>query len=98
VKFQLFANSSCSGTALYEQTVSVPGGSSSAEVGTTNTGGASGLTLTSGYTDSAGSVKGAYSWKVVYTPAAADTAHTGTQSSCDAEHFSVTYTNDAGPN
>jgi hypothetical protein len=33
----------------------------------------------------------------VYTPAVADTAHTGKQSSCDAEHFGITYTNDAGP-
>jgi hypothetical protein len=98
VEFQLFNNSTCSGTALYDETVSVPGGNPSAEVSTSNAGGAGGLTITSDYTDAAGSVAGPYSWKVVYTPAAADTAHTGTQSSCDAEHFSVTYTNDPGPN
>ena len=44
------------------------------------------------------STKGPYSWKVVYTPAASDTAHKGKQSSCDAEHFSTKYTNDPGPN
>jgi hypothetical protein len=99
VEFQLFNNSTCSGTALYDETVSVPGGNASAEVSTSNAGsGAGGLTITSGYADLAGSVAGPYSWKVVYTPAAADTAHTGTQSSCDAEHFGVTYTNDPGPN
>jgi hypothetical protein len=98
VRFQLFASSTCSGTALYDQTVSVPGGNPSAEVSTTNTGGATGFTITSGYTDTAGSIKGPYSWKVVYTPAATDTAHLGTQSSCNAEHFSITYTNDPGPN
>jgi hypothetical protein len=43
------------------------------------------------------SLTGPYSWKVVYTPAAGDTAHTGKQSSCNAEHFSITYTNDSGP-
>jgi hypothetical protein len=34
----------------------------------------------------------------VYTPATADTAHLGTQSSCNAENHSITYTNDPGPN
>lgn len=99
VAFSLYANISCSGTALYSETVSVAGGATSREVSTSNAGsGASGLTITSGYTDAAGSTKGPYSWKVVYTPGATDTAHTGTQSSCDAEHFGITYTNDAGPN
>jgi hypothetical protein len=98
VHFQLFGNSTCSGAALYDETVSVPGGSPSAEVSTSNTGsGPNGFKVTSGYTDTAGSIAGPYSWKIVYTPAAADTAHTGKQSACDAEHFSVTYTNDPGP-
>ncbi len=33
------------------------------------------------------STNGQYSWKIVYTPAAADTSHTVKQSACDAEHF-----------
>jgi hypothetical protein len=53
--------------------------------------------ITTGYADPADSLTGRYSWKVVYTPAAADTAHTGKQSTCDAEHFNTTYTNDPGP-
>ena len=51
--------------------------------------------------DAANSVKPGgtevYSWKVVYTPNAADTSHTGKQSACSAEHFTITYTNDNGP-
>jgi hypothetical protein len=98
VRFQLFDNSTCSSTTgnpLYDETVSVGGGSPSKEVSTSNTGA---FTITSDYTDSAGSIKGPYSWKVVYTPAAGDTAHLGVTSTCDAEHFSTTYTNDPGPN
>ena len=49
------------------------------------------------YADAADSSTGRYSWKVVYTPAAGDTAHTGKQSTCDAEHFNIAYTNDNGP-
>jgi hypothetical protein len=94
VSFALYDNATCSGTALYSQNRSISGGSPTEQVGTTNTGA---FTITTGYTDLAGSVAGPYSWKVVYTPAAADTAHTGKQSSCDAEHFSTTYTNDPGP-
>jgi hypothetical protein len=97
VAFSLYDNATCSGTALYSESKTLTGGSTSEEVGTTNAGGATGYTITTGYADAAGSTKGPYSWKVVYTPAAADTAHTGKQSSCDAEHFGITYTNDAGP-
>jgi hypothetical protein len=98
VVFQLWNSATCNGTKLYEQTVSVPGGSPSAEVNTSNTGsGAGSFKITTNYTDGAGSVKGPYSWKVVYTPAATDTAHLGTQSSCNAENFSTTYKNDPGP-
>jgi hypothetical protein len=99
VVFSLFDNSSCSGTALYTETVSVTGGTPSEEVHTNNTGSGSGmLTITTGYTDAAGTLAGPYSWKVVYTPNAVDTAHLGVTSSCDAEHFGITYTNDPGPN
>jgi len=94
VSFKLYANGQCSGTALYSETRSISGGSATEEVGTTNTGA---FTITTAYTDSAGSAAGPYSWKVTYSPAAADTAHLGSQSSCDAEHFSTTYTNDPGP-
>jgi hypothetical protein len=43
------------------------------------------------------SLTGKYPWLVVYTPAVGDTAHLGSQSSCDAEHFNTTYTDDPGP-
>jgi hypothetical protein len=57
-----------------------------------------GATASIPVTDSAVvTVTGATSWKVVYTPAAADTDHTGKQSACDAENFNITYTNDPGP-
>jgi len=94
VAFGLYDNSTCSGSALYTESKTLTGGAATEEVGTTNT---TAFKITTGYLDPAGSIKGAYSWKVVYTPAAADTAHTGKQSSCDAEHFSITYTNDPGP-
>jgi hypothetical protein len=55
------------------------------------------LTLTSAYADAANAVKGPYSWKVTYTPAVTDTGHLPSSSSCDEEHFSITYTNDNGP-
>jgi hypothetical protein len=93
VEFSLYDNATCSGAALFSQTKTLTGGSPSEEVSTTNTT----FTITTGYNDAAGSVAGPYSWKVVYTPAAGDTAHTGVQSVCDAEHFSITYTNDPGP-
>jgi hypothetical protein len=94
VAFSLYANPTCTGGALFSQTVTVPGGAPSAEVSTTNT---TSFTITTGYADPANSVKGKYSWKIVYTPGAADTAHTGKQSACDAENFTITYTNDPGP-
>jgi len=92
VAFSLYANANCAGGALFSQTVSVPGGAPSAEVSTTNT-----TPISTAYTDPAGSVKAPFSWKIVYTPGAADTAHTGKQSACGAENFSITYTNDPGP-
>jgi hypothetical protein len=94
VAFSLYDNATCSGTALFSQSRPIAGGNPTEEVSTTNT---TTFNITTGYTDAAGSVKGVYSWKVVYTPAAADTAHTGKQSTCNAEHFSITYTNDPGP-
>ena len=93
VAFSLYANPTCTGGAVFSQNVTVPGGSPSAEVSTTNTT----FTITTGYVDPANSLTGKYSWKIIYTPAAADTAHTGKQSACDAENFNITYTNDPGP-
>jgi hypothetical protein len=98
VAFSLFDNATCSGTAVYTESKTLTGGNPTEEVSTSNTGsGATGFKITTAYGDPADSLSGRYSWKVVYTPAAADTAHTGKQSSCDAEHFNITYTNDAGP-
>jgi hypothetical protein len=97
VAFSLYNNATCTGTAAYSQNVVLVGGNPTEEVKTTNTGGATGFTITTGYADAANSLVGRYSWKVTYTPAAADTAHTGIQSACDVEHFNITYTNDNGP-
>ena len=94
VLFELFTTADCSGSSVFSQTVAVPGGSPSAEVGTTNT---TSYVITTGYTDAADSSVGRHSWRITYTPAAADTAHTGSRSTCDSEHFNITYTNDAGP-
>jgi hypothetical protein len=83
VAFSLYDNATCSGTALYTETKSITGGSPSETVSTNNTT----FQITTGYDDAAGSTAGPYSWKVVYTPAAGDTAHTGKQSACDAEQL-----------
>jgi hypothetical protein len=93
VAFSLYANDTCDGTAFYSESVAIAGGNPSEEVGTSNTS----VPITTLYDDAADSTTGKYSWKVVYTPAAADTSHTGKQSACDAEHFNITYTNDNGP-
>jgi hypothetical protein len=82
------------GNGAYSETRSISGGAATEEVVTTNTGG---LTITTGYTDPVDSPTGKYSWLVVDTPAVGDTADLGSQSSCDAEHFNTTYTNDPGP-
>ena len=97
VVFELYGTSNCSGAILYTETETITGGTPSQEVGTSNTT----VAVSTGYADAANSVKpsatAVYSWKVVYTPAAADTSHTGKQSACSAEHFTITYTNDNGP-
>jgi hypothetical protein len=93
VQFSLYANATCEGTAVFSQNVSVPGGSPSADVSTTNTT----FVITTDFTDPAASTKGKYSWRITYAPAAADTAHEGRRSACDAENFLITYTNDPGP-
>lgn len=93
VVFKLYDNATCTGTALHSETKSIGGGSPTETVSTNNTT----FAITTGFADAAGAISGPYSWKITYTPAAGDTAHTGKQSSCDAEHFSITYTNDNGP-
>jgi hypothetical protein len=97
VSFKLYDNATCSGTALYSESVTVTGGNPTEVVKTSNAGAPTGFTIVTGYNDPAASVVGPFSWKVVYTPNVADTAHTGKQSACDAENFSTTYTNDSGP-
>ena len=86
VAFSLYNNPTCNGSAVFTETVSVPGGGVSAEVSTSNT---TTFKVLTGYTDPPGTVIW-YSWKVVYTPGALDTAHTGRQSACNAENFSIT--------
>lgn len=94
VRFRLYDNADCTGTALYTETKSISGGSSSETVSTNNTT----FAITTGFDDTPNSTKGPFSWEVVYTVATGDTAHLGTQSTCDAEHFDIDYTNDPGPN
>jgi hypothetical protein len=94
VTFELFDNATCTAPAKFSETDSVAGGNPTATVTTNNTT----FAITTAFDDPAASVVGPYSWKVVYTPASGDTAHLGTQSSCNAENFSTTYTNDPGPN
>lgn len=93
VLFELFTNASCTAPSVFSQTVAVPGGSPTAEVGTNNTT----YRIATGYSDAANSLVGLHSWRVTYTPAAADTAHKGSRSVCNSERFDITYTNDAGP-
>jgi hypothetical protein len=93
VLFELFTNATCTGSSVYSEEVGITGGSASEEVGTDN----STYEITTGYADAADSSVGRHSWRITYTPAAADTAHTGVSSVCDAEHFNTTYTNDPGP-
>ena len=93
VLFELFTNATCNAPSVFSQTVAVPGGSPTAEVGTNNTT----YRIATGYSEGANSLVGLHSWRVTYTPAAADTAHKGSRSVCNSERFDITYTNDAGP-
>jgi hypothetical protein len=107
VDFFLYDNSSCTGTILYEEQVTLAGGSNSEEVSTSNYAGSTGVEtdgtttvtpylITTAYADAADSEKGTFYWKVVFMPDDEDTLHTGKQSVC-TELFDVTYTNDSGP-
>ena len=95
--FELFMSSDCSGTAQYSESKSVLHGAQSRELTTSNTS----FFIATGYGDAADTVTPVpptvFSWRVTYTPNASDTAHTGSSSSCSAEHFTIKYTNDPGP-
>ena len=93
VTFSLYNNATCTGTAVYEDLVNPIGGGNSTETESTSN---TTFAINTQFADPAASVTGRYSWKVVYTPAASDTAHLGIQSSC-SEFFNITYTNDNGP-
>ena len=97
VLFELFTSATCAGTSVYSEEITLEGGAPTEEVGTTNPNSTSSYRITTGYGDAANSLVGQHSWRVTYTPAAGDTAHTGSRSVCDAEHFNITYTNDPGP-
>lgn len=115
VDFFLYNNATCTAgsgnvNVKYTERRTLAGGTNSEEVSTRNYPGSgaaavpnftwSAFPISTGYDDLPGSSTNGYSWKVVYTPASADTAHTGKQSACTAastETFSVTYTNDKGP-
>ena len=89
VVFSLYDNATCDDPVgptglLYTETKNNVGGAHSVTVSTTNTS----VSVSASQT---------YSWKVTYAPAAADTAHTGRQSACNAENFDITFVNDAGP-
>jgi len=108
VDFFLHESADCTGTPKYVERRALTGGTNSEEVGTSNWPGSTGVktdgtttvvpfSITTAYADSAASLSSSYSWKVVYTPAAGDTAHTGRQSACttgSTETFRITYTND----
>ena len=84
VEFSLFDNSTCAGTATFTTNVKVTGGTNSETISTANE------TFLVNVAN-----EGEYYWKVVYTPATADKAHSGTQSDC-VENVSLGFTNDPG--
>ena len=97
VTFTLYGPATpCAGAKKYEETVAItqtealPGLSTT--VHTTN-GDGSGSGLAADFIVNAANA-GTYSWKVVYTPAAGDTAHTGSSSVCHDEHSDLTIVND----
>ncbi len=71
------------GGLLYKQSFTPVGGAATEAFSTTNTG-------------TAVSADSTIAWRVTYTPAAGDTAHTGRQSAC-TETTALDFTNDAGP-
>jgi hypothetical protein len=93
VKFDLYGpnDTSCAGTPVYEEDIPIPANSGlSATVRTTNGDGVGTGLAADFIVKKAGN--GTYSWKVVYTPASTDTAHTGSSSACNTEHSLLTIT------
>ncbi len=111
VDFFLYDSATCSGTLRYNERVTLASGDISGGIATVSTknyqggngtavsGTWSAFKITTLLTDAANTTVN-YSWKIVYTPAAGDTAHLGRQSACNAaspvsiEKFGITYTND----
>jgi hypothetical protein len=81
VRFRLYENSTCTGTAVYDQTVAVSGASPQT-VGTSNTGGASGYVVNATKT---------LSWLVEYT--STNTAHNNVTKACHSENTVLTISN-----
>ena len=95
VTFTLYGpgDAGCVGTKRYEETINIPAAAGLTETVSTTNGDGVGIGLAADFTV-ADANEGTYSWKVVYTPAASDTAHTGSQSACHNEHSDVTIEND----
>jgi hypothetical protein len=99
VVFTLYDTATCTGNVKYTETLVPQGGALTEELSTSNTGGATGFKITTGYADINPASKGPFSWKVVYNPPAG--AFLGKQSSCasatSTESFTINYHNDPGP-
>jgi hypothetical protein len=90
VTFSLFDNATCTGTALFEETVDIPAMAGLTEtVHTTN---GDGVPATGLASDESVSVSGTYSWTSTFT--STNPAHENVTSPCHDEHFDVTFTND----
>ena len=111
VDFTLYQSADCTGTVRYTERQTLTGGANSEEVFTHNYPGSTAKEPGGATADAvpaehplhgaaADSILGPFSWKVVYTPAAGDTAHLGSSSTCatagHTEKHSITYTNDSG--
>jgi hypothetical protein len=91
VTFSLFDNSTCSGTALYEETITIPSGAGlSATVHTTN--GDGNPAPPDPAADESVALSGTYSWRSVFD--STNPAHEDATSLCHDEHFDILFTND----
>ena len=93
VTFSLYGpnDTSCAGSPVYQETFNMPAGAGLTEDFNTTNGDGVGSGLAADFKVTKAN-EGTYSWKVVYTPAAADTAHTGNNSACNAENTAVDIT------
>jgi hypothetical protein len=90
VTFSLFDNATCTGTALFEETVDIPAMAGLTEtVHTTN---GDGVPATGLASDESVSVSGTYSWTSTFM--STNPGHENVTSPCHDEHFDVTFTND----